>query len=44
MNEPDDCTECDCTLTDEEKNHNRSCGIDNEDWLCYECEYLSDPT
>lgn len=44
MTDADDCTECDCSLTDEEKTHNRNCGIDNEDCLCFECEYLSDPT
>ncbi len=44
MKELNHCSQCDKKLTEKEKEHNRSCGVDYEDWSCWLCEQMSDPT
>jgi hypothetical protein len=44
MKELNHCSECDKKLTEEEKDHNKDCGIDYEEWICSTCEVASDPT
>jgi hypothetical protein len=44
MEELNHCSECDVKLTEKDKEHNRDCGVDNEEWMCINCDYASDPT
>jgi hypothetical protein len=43
MKELEHCSECDGKLTGQDKERNRDCGIDYEEWLCWGCEVASDP-
>lgn len=43
MKELNYCSECDQLLDEDEKDHNREAGIENEEWICWDCEKESDP-
>lgn len=43
MKELNYCNECDTKLSTLEKEHNKDCRIDYEEWMCGSCENESDP-
>lgn len=44
MKELNYCSECEGKLTEKDKDRNRECGIDYEEWTCWTCDAASDPT